>query len=103
MILLLKRKQKILFQSHIQESADLYYIFNSQHCRLSYLKLGLSGSGNQAILGILVDKYLQAVSYLCSFGNLFPGKKNCTLFISRLSHIYTEVFLSLYCQGLNFS
>ena len=103
MILLLKRKQQIFFQSHIQESADFCHILDCQYSSLPNLQLRTVGGCNEAVLGILIYKYFQAVAYLCAFRHLLFRQKYRVLVLFLLTKIHSEFFFSLNYKKLYLS
>ena len=75
-------KKKIFLQSPVEKSADPCYLAHLKKCRLPYSQRRFSCCCDQAVLGILINKYFQPVPFFSSLGNLFCRKKHAVLCIS---------------------
>ena len=96
--LLMVWKEQVFLKSPVKECADLGYLKDLQDCGLAYLEKRFSGSGDQAVFGIFVNKYVQSVAFSGSFRNLFRWKKY-SVFLACI-FIFCKVNTEIYglCQ-----
>ena len=63
-VLLMERKQKILFQPPVQKRADPRRIHDTQHSGLTQRQRRFHSRGNRTVLRIFIDKHLDLIAYL---------------------------------------
>ena len=69
-LLLTERNKQVFHQSPIQKCSELIYPSNFQTSKLSHLHQRGQCSGNQSLIYIQIEKYIQHISYLTAFGHI---------------------------------
>ncbi len=69
-------QQEVLVQSPVQEGSDAAHLDHGQVTDLVQGELGFLAGGDQPVLGILVQKYLQLIADRGAFRHLRAGQEH---------------------------